>query len=318
MSTLTVENEFISQALATFDESRHAIATVQHYGTLTVAANGIGQVTEAHKFVKKLRIDIDKRRKELNEGALEYQRAVNAEAKRLTAEVEPIEGRLAAERDNYEAEKAREKEAKEAEKRAVLQGRLNRLIAAGVSVKVEDVEKMDDGFFEAFLTNESEKAESAKAEAARLEAERQAEAEAARVEAARVEAERKSEFDKQQEWLRSERKRLDAERDELRQQQEEVARQQEEAKRKLQAEREAEAAREAAARLAAAKAEKEARLAALQPDIDKAKAFGVSMTTDATDELKRIGDPWWADRAKRLIECLCGDLVNIVASGQRE
>ncbi len=88
----------ITQALAEFDEPKQAIAMVKSYGTLTLADDGIGKVEQAHKQVMRLRIDIDSRRKSLNEGALTYQRTINAEAKRLTEEIEPIENALSGQR----------------------------------------------------------------------------------------------------------------------------------------------------------------------------------------------------------------------------
>lgn len=281
-------SDFISQALSTFDDSRRAIAAVQSYGEFTVAEDGIGRVTEARKAVKRLRIDIDKRRKELNEGALKYQRSINEEAKRLIAEIEPIEGKLSAEEENYEAEKARQKQAEERAKQEKLQSRLDRLALAGCPVaNIASVQQMDDEFFEHYLRNEA-----VKVEHARLEQQRQAEE------------------------LRIARERLEAEREALRKQQEEVAQQQAEIRRKQIEEQQEAAAKQARERLAAAKAAEEARIAALQPEIDKARTFGQSMITDATDELNRIGNPWWSHKAKRLIECFCGDLVNIVAAGE--
>ena len=123
----------ITTTLAEFRPDEQAIANVREYRHLTVATAGIKAVTEARKTVKRLRLEIDKRRKELNEGALKYQRAINAEAKRLIAEIEPIEGMLSAEEENYEAERLKEKQQKEAEKRERLQSRLNRLAAIGVA-----------------------------------------------------------------------------------------------------------------------------------------------------------------------------------------
>lgn len=164
----------ITTTLAEFRPDEMAIAQVREYQNLTVAAVGIKAVTEARKTVKRLRLEIDKRRKDLNDGALKYQRAINAEAKRLIAEIEPIEGRLSAEEDNYEAEKLREKQQKENEKRERLQSRLNRLAAIGVAgVDLNALDVMDDGFFEALLTAETAKAEARKAEEEQLRKDRE-------------------------------------------------------------------------------------------------------------------------------------------------
>lgn len=164
----------ITTTLAEFRPDEQAIASVKEYRHLTVATVGIKAVTEARKAVKRLRLEIDKRRKELNEGALKYQRAINAEAKRLTAEIEPIEGALSAEEENYEAERLKEKQAKEAEKRERLQSRLNRLAAIGVAgVDLNALDVMDDGFFEALMVSEIAKAELRKAEEDQLRKDRE-------------------------------------------------------------------------------------------------------------------------------------------------
>lgn len=150
----------IESALAQFDESAQAIAGVKEYAAFTVAVDGIGKVTEARKQIKRLRIEIEKRRKELNEGALTYQRAINAEANRLKSEIEPIEEKLEAEEKAYEAEREAEKKAKERIKQMRLQQRLNDLGHAGVVVTdVAAVEAMDDTEFRFFLMRESSKAE---------------------------------------------------------------------------------------------------------------------------------------------------------------
>lgn len=164
----------ITTTLAEFRPEEQAIANIREFRHLTVATAGIKAVTEARKTVKRLRLEIDKRRKELNEGALKYQRAINAEAKRLTAEIEPIEGMLSAEEENYEAERLKEKQAKEVEKRERMQSRLNRLAAVGVSgVDLNALDVMDDGFFEALLASETVKAEQRKSEEEQLRKDRE-------------------------------------------------------------------------------------------------------------------------------------------------
>lgn len=164
----------ITTTLAEFRPDELAIARVKEFQHLTVETAGIKAVTAARKEMKRLRLEIDKRRKDLNDGALKYQRAINAEAKRLIAEIEPIEGRLSAEEDNYEAEKLREKQQKENEKRERLQTRLNRLAAIGVvGVDLNALDVMDDGFFEALVTAETAKAEARKAEEEQLRKDRE-------------------------------------------------------------------------------------------------------------------------------------------------
>ena len=109
----------ITQALAEFDESRTMIAHIKAYGTLTLAVDGIGKVEEAHKQVKRLRIDITKRGKELRDDATKYSRAIIEEEKRLVSEVEPIEATLWGQRQIHEAAELERQKAKHAEKRKV-------------------------------------------------------------------------------------------------------------------------------------------------------------------------------------------------------
>lgn len=321
----------IETALAEFNEPQAMIASVKSYGTLTVAADGIGKVEEAHKQVKRLRIDIEKRRKELNEGALTYQRAINAKAKELTAEIEPIEGALEAQREEYESAKLKEKQAKEAAKAAVLQERADRLAKAGcVAGDLAALAAMSGDDFEVYFQIESEKAERARiAEAERLEALRLQEeannAERLRLEKIRQDmAEREAENRRRMEAEMAEQRRKAAEemealrrqqqeeRQRLEAQQAEIARQQAEIKARLEAEKRAEELREANARKAAEEAERLARLEALKPEIEKAEGFALAMITDAGDELQRLGNPEWGERALALVSQCGRDVVALV------
>ena len=335
----------IQTALAEFDETKAALATVKEFQSWTIAVNGYGQVNEARKRVKRLRIDVDKRRKELNEGALTYQRAVNEEAKRLTSEIVTIEDHLEREEKAWELEKAKEKAAKDAEKAAILQGRVNRLAEAGcLAGDVAAWQAMTDDEFEWHLRAEASKAAKIREEqeAARLEAER-IESEK-RAEAARIEAERQAEHQRQHEANRIERERLAAEREELqrqaaeqsrelRQRQEEIARQQAEQAKILFAQQaaidreRAETAAKVAAdrraedeRLAAIERQQQevarlARLEALKPEIEKAETFGNALLTDARDELARLGDPHWSAGAMESVR-RCALEVLMIARGE--
>lgn len=80
--------------------------------------------TQAYSKVKKTRTAIEAKRKELKEPALEFGRAVDAEAKRLTALIEPVESALKAKIDVID----REKERQEQERRNHLH---NEMITAG-------------------------------------------------------------------------------------------------------------------------------------------------------------------------------------------
>jgi hypothetical protein len=150
-------------ALASFEPM---IEMLLSYADLTVADDGIGKVEEAHKAVRRLRVDLDKKRKELNEGALSYQRTVNATAKSLTEKIGAVESRLSAERESYDAEKLREKQAKEAAKAATLNERVARLSGAGIVVSdLAALGLMANDEFEFFFAKESRIVAEAKAEA---------------------------------------------------------------------------------------------------------------------------------------------------------
>jgi len=68
-------------------------------------ADGFKAVHSARMVVKNHRVSVEKVRKELKADALEYGRKVDAEAKRITAMLEPIESHLSAQEDAHEKEK---------------------------------------------------------------------------------------------------------------------------------------------------------------------------------------------------------------------
>lgn len=274
----------IQNALAQFDESAQAIAGVKEYANYTVAVDGIGKVTEARKQIKRLRIEIEKRRKELNEGALTYQRAINAEANRLKSEIEPIEEKLEAEEKAYEAEREAEKKAKERIKQMRLQQRLNDLGHAGVVVTdVAAVEAMDDTEFRFFLMRESGKAE-----------QRRKEEEQARREAEEFAAQQR----KEREELAAKLAQVEAEKKELQRQQAEARRQEDE--------------RRAAEAKAQQEAERQAREAALAPEREKAIAFTKSLHDCAQAGLAAIGNPYWKEEAMVRVRNACKLIVDAV------
>lgn len=288
MSVIEHEPQTLTeQAMASLKSFEPMVDNVLAYASFTVAEDGIGKVEEAHKAVKRLRSELEKTRKKLNEGALEYQRTVNATAKGLNEKIMAVEGRLGAEREAYEAEKNREKEAKEAEKIAAFQTRVDRLNAAGCPAgDLAGLRLMSDDEFEWHLAKESKAAEERGAEL-----KRQAEEIAAR-----------------QEELRIERERMEADRAEMRRQQEELQRHQAE----LRAKAEAEAAerrrieREAEENRLAE--ELRLRIEALKPEIEKAEALAAAIHAKASDCLVAMGNPPWTEQALADI-ANCGRLI---------
>lgn len=290
----------IEAALIQFSESEAAIATVQEYGELTVAVDGIGKVSEARKQVKRLRIDVEKRRKELNEGALKYQRAINEEAKRLTSLISPIEVKLQAEEDNYEEVKRREREAKEADKRAELNRRLNLLGLAGVVVTdIGAVESMDDVSFQFHLQSESRKAEESKRAA-----------DEARRQAAEMIEKQRREAAELAVKVAEEKAAMEAERAELRRQQEEIRQAKE-------AERMKEEQRLAAIAAEQERAAEKAREEAAKPDLEKLEAVLSSMSYSGGKAIETAGNPWWSTELNGRFDTFSRSIASYVRHGKR-
>lgn len=125
---------FIDNELKKFNLTDAAIDDLKSkYMPLTINGivdkEGYKVVNEARKVVKKYRIDIDKRRKELNADALEYQRRINGEARRITALLEPIENHLALEEKKIDDEKERIRREKEIAEAARIQDRINKILS---------------------------------------------------------------------------------------------------------------------------------------------------------------------------------------------
>lgn len=309
----------ITQALAEFDEPKQAIAMVKSYGTLTLADDGIGKVEQAHKQVKRLRIDIDSRRKSLNEGALTYQRTVNAEAKRLTAEIEPIETALSSQRQIHEEILLKEQQEKHAAKRAVLTARIEKLAQAGCIVNdVAALEAMTDDEFLLHCVSEV-----AKAVALRIEQE------AARKAAEDIEIARLAEIKRQSDEIRirqaeldSERKAMVAEREAMQHQQQierrtleeqqaEVRRQQEDIRIAEVRKQMAENHRVAVIAAEQKEATRQARLEALKPEIEKAETFANRLAAMSAAVLVSMEKPVWGPRAMMIIRQAGIDVIKI-------
>ena len=320
----------ITQALAEFDEPKQAIAMVKSYGTLTLADDGIGKVEQAHKQVKRLRIDIDSRRKSLNEGALTYQRTVNAEAKRLTAEIEPIETALSSQRRIHEEILLKEQQEKHAAKRAVLTARIEKLAQAGCIVNdVAALEAMTDDEFLLHCVSEIAKAvslrieqEAARKAAEDIEIARLAEikrqSDEIRIRQAELEADRKAMAAEREAMLHQqaiERQAIEQQQAEVRRQQQEIQR---EADRKTEAERQRVLAERKAEddRLAVIAAEQKevarlARLEALKPEIENAETFANRLAEMSAAVLVSMEKPVWGPRAMVIIRQAGIDVIKI-------
>jgi len=258
---------------------------------LTVAfgdAKGYAGLVKAIAEVRTARTDVEKRRKELKQDALDYGRKVDDAAKTITARLEAIETPLKDQKEQIDAEVARIKREKEEAERLRVAGIQSRIAAIAnapaafaaanterLRQAIEKAEAMEISIaeYEEF-TQQATDAKTAAIAAlndlltARIAAD---EAEAARIaEQARIAAERKAEADR----VAAESARLAAERAEFDRQQAEARRQQEQAER---ARREAEAAEQS-------KRDAEAR--AQQAELDRQRAE-LKAAQDALAEQQR-------------------------------
>lgn len=293
------------QVIAAFDATKAAIANVQKYTELTVEKHGITKVTAGRVAVKKLRVAIDHRRKELIEDALKTQREVNAYAKQLTAEIVPVEAYLTAQEDAYEQAKVEAERVKQAARQAKLNERIQQLAVAGAIVS--DVAALE-------LMSEEQFIEHLAVETVRVERER-IEREAAALEAQKLEAERHAEMERQAEELRIRQEELETERKVMEAERQEMDRQQAEERKRLE-EQQAEVARQHA-EIAAAKQreadEERARVAELQrvaklerlkPELEKAETFIKDLDAWAESYLE-VAEVRWKDSALVSIERAC-------------
>lgn len=245
-------------------------------------------LTQAIAEVRTARTDVEKRRKELKQDALDYGRLVDSTAKAITERLEAIETPLKQNKEQIDAENERiRKEKEEAERLRVagIQSQIAAIANAPAALATATADRLRQAIekaqameisiaeYEEF-TQQATDAKTAAIAAlndlltARIAAD---EAEAARIaEQARIDAERKAEAER----LAAEQARLAAERAEFDRQQAEARRQQEEADR---ARREAEAAEQA-------KRDAEAR--AQQEELDRQRAE-LKAAQDALAEQQR-------------------------------
>jgi len=114
-----MSNELTKDLTGQFEQTMAKIAeTAAKYGALEATTPpGYKLVTRAIADCRGMRTAVDRRRKELNSDALEYQRAVNAVAVQLTGAIQEIESPLKARKAAVDDAKAAEKEAKAAAER---------------------------------------------------------------------------------------------------------------------------------------------------------------------------------------------------------
>lgn len=271
------QKDFIQTEIQKFNIADKAIAEwkEQYMGLVVTNVDdkeNIEKATAAYKLVKDSRINVEKKRKELKASALTFGRAVDAEAKRITELIEPIEAHLEAQKNFIEAEKEKARAAKEEAQKARMTERTNRLLALGmvnngetfeliegeekITLSHLDVKMLDEDLFniqhlkaeilrEKHILRIKEEQETARAEKERVE---------------KIAAEQKAEADR----LEKIRKEQEAQAENLKKQKAELEEQQRELERKKQ--KEAEIAE------ASAKVKKEAEDKAAKDKADALKA----------------------------------------------
>lgn len=260
--------------------------------------SGYLAVRTARLDVKGMRVAVDKTRKELNQSALFFQRAVNSHAAELTKPLEELECNLESKEDAYEAEKERIKQEKEEAEQLKLQARIAEISKYGFSfdgqqyvlllsaphpdisgnniqIGLPELKSYDDGIFSAFInkikiTYQSEQNYHAEvkaqeeAEQSRIKAEQEAES-------ARAEELRLAEIKCAEEKRAAELAQIEEERKIIAGQQQKIRLEQEAERQRLQTIADEQAAREAAIKAAQEKleAEKRAIEAAKQREVDE-------------------------------------------------
>ena len=180
---------FIQTELKAFDLPQAAVTQLaQEYMPLRINSVDDKEMYErihtARMFIKGKRVDIEKRRVDLKDGHLKAGRAIDAEAKRLTELLVPIEKHLQSEETRIDEEKARLKEEKRLKELQRLQDRIAKLKAYEWVVPSELLSAMSDDDFEkevelaktsheAKLARLAEEEEKRKAEEARLAKEKE-------------------------------------------------------------------------------------------------------------------------------------------------
>ena len=130
---------------------------------------GYRQASEATKRMVRLRNDVEKTRKDLKADALRYGKAVDTEAKRIQALIEPIETHLKQQKaivDNAEAERQR---IEHEQRVSWLRGRIDTANSIEWIVTAEELERMPDEEFEMRVISARRVFDERQAERAELE-----------------------------------------------------------------------------------------------------------------------------------------------------
>jgi len=156
-----MDDNYISTELQKFSITDSAIAELKD-SYIHLLINGVGDkngyanVKNARAHMKSVRLDVEKKRKDLKEDSLKFGRAVDKEAKRITTLLMEVESHLEAQMTTIDKEIARlEREEHEAKMKKV-QDRVSSLSRVGAHIDLAVVSKMNDEDFTTLLNSSTE------------------------------------------------------------------------------------------------------------------------------------------------------------------
>lgn len=194
------KEDFIKSALQKYNITDSAIEKMkQKFMPLKIDGindfDGYEKVKESRLFMKGKRIEVEKKRKELKEDSLLFGRAVDAEAKRITSLLLPIENHLDSQEKWVDSELVRIKFEKEQKEK--LPSRIEKLAGINIIVPDEKLLKLDDPGFDSLFNNLyenylEEREAQMRADQERIDVENRAIEDKQRAEQEKIEAEKKA------------------------------------------------------------------------------------------------------------------------------
>lgn len=278
----------VSRELKRFSVSDSAIAKMaEDYLPLKINgvddANGLKTVHKARMVVKGLRVEVEKTRKFLKEDSVKYGRAVDAEARRITALLEPIESHLEREEEAVVIAKERARKAEEEAARAKAEAEA-KAIRDAEEARIRAQREAEEARLKAEREKLDAERAAMKAEQDRLDSIRREQ----QAEAAKLEAERRRIADEEsarQRAIEMEKAKAEAAENARIETEKRIAREAKEAE-----ERKAEQERRAAAEAA--------RIEEMRPDIDKVRGFGMALCAMDFPEVKSETGVAFMERVK--------------------
>lgn len=143
------EDSFIQKELTKFNIADATIAQwKEQYGSLTISdpnnKEAYEVLNQARTFIKKKRIEIEKKGKELRSNAIKFQKAVISEESRLIELINPLETYLEGEKKRVDDIKLEEKRLRDEKEQIILQERAVKLIQMGMQFNGDSYTMGDD------------------------------------------------------------------------------------------------------------------------------------------------------------------------------